>query len=92
MVTALLAITEQLVDGLGNRFLDLGRLALDHYDWQAIQEQDNVWHDMVLCAEDTHLELADGDETIVIPVLEVDKSDRRTFLAGLAVLADAGIF
>ena len=89
---ALLAVAQQLVDGFGDGLLDLGRLALDHHHRQAVQEQHDVRDDVVLGAEDAHLELADGDEAVVVPVLEVHEAHRRAFLAGLAVLADAGVF
>ena len=89
---ALLAVAQELVDGLGDRLLHLGRLALDDHHRQAVQEQDDVRDDVVLGAEDAHLELADGDEAVVVPVLEVDEAHGRAFLAGLAVLADAGVF
>ena len=89
---ALLAVAQQLVDGLRDGVLDLGRLALDHHDRQAVQEEDDVRDDMVLRAQDAHLELADGDKAVVVPVGEVDKTHRRAFLAGPAVLADARIF
>ena len=46
----------------------------------------------MLGAEDAHLELADGDKAVVVPVGEVDETHGRAFLAGPAVLADAGVF
>ena len=48
----------------------------------------------MLGAEDAHLELADRDEAILgawVRAIEVDEAHRRAVLAGLAVLADAGI-
>jgi hypothetical protein len=45
----------------------------------------------MLGAEDADLELADSDEAVVVPLLEVDEADRRALLPGLAVLADAGV-
>ena len=39
---ALLAVAEELVDGLGNRVLYLGRFALDHYYGEAVEEQHDV--------------------------------------------------
>ena len=89
---ALLAVAQQLVDGLGDGVLDLGRFALDHHHRQAVQEQHDVRDDVVLGAQDAHLELADGDKAVVVPVVEVHETHRRAFLAGLAVLADAGVF
>ncbi len=47
---------------------------------------------MALAAENAHLELTDGDEAIVVAVLEIDELHRGTLLPRLAVLADAGIF
>ena len=67
---ALLAVAQELVDRFRDRLLHLGRFALDHHDRQAIQEQHDVGNDVVLGAENTHLELADGDEAVVVPVLE----------------------
>ena len=49
-------------------------------------------HDVMLGAEDAHLELADGDEAVVVAVPEVNEAHRGAFLARLAVLADAGVF
>jgi len=89
---ALLAITEKLVDGLRNGFLHLGRLALDHYHRQAIEEKHDVRDNVVLRAENAHLKLADGDETVVVPILEVDELHRRALLTRLAVLTDASVF
>ena len=42
-------------------------------------------------ANDTDLELAYSDEAVVVPLLEVDKTDCRAFLVGLAVFTDAGV-
>ena len=89
---ALFAVAQQLVDGFGDGLLDLRRLAFDDHDRQAVQEQHDVRDDVMLGAEDAHLELADGNEAIVVPVLEIDEAHRRAFLARLAVLADAGVF
>ena len=89
---ALLAVAEQLVDGLGDGVLDLGRLALDHPDGQAVQEQDDVRDDVVLRPQDAHLELADGDEAVVGSAVEVHEPHRRALLAGLAVDAHARVF
>ena len=88
---ALLAVAHQLVDRLGNRILHLGRLALDDDHRQAVEEQHNVRHDVVLGAEHADLELADGDEAVVVSLIEIDEADGRAFLAGLSVLADAGV-
>ena len=89
---ALLAVSQELVDGFGDRLLHLRRFALDDDDRQPVQEQHDVRDDVVLGAENAHLELADGDEAVVVAVLEVDEAHRWALLAGLAVLADAGVF
>ena len=89
---SLLAVTLNLVDRFGDGVLDLGRLALDYRHRQAIQEQDDVRDNVVLGAQDAHLDLADGDKTVIVPVGEVYETHRRALLAGPAVLADAGIF
>ena len=89
---ALLAVAQHLVDGLGDGLLDLGRFALDHHHRQAVQEQHDVRNDVVLGAEDAHLELADRDKAVVVPVLEIDKAHRGALFARLPVLADAGVF
>ena len=88
---ALLAVTEQLVDRLGDGVLDLRRLALDDDHRQAVQEQHDVRVDVVLGAEYPDLELADSDESVVVPLREIDEPNRRALLARLAVLADAGV-
>ena len=46
---------------------------------------------MMLGAENPHLELADGDKAIIVPVLEVDEAHRRAFFACLEVLAHTGV-
>ncbi len=89
---ALLAVAEQLIDGLGDRVLDLGRLALDHPYGQAIQEQDDVRDDVVLRPQDANLELADSDEAVVGSAVKVHKPHRRALLTGPAVYAHARIF
>ena len=89
---ALFAVAQHLVDGFGDGVFDLGRFALDHHHRQAVQKQHDVRDDVVLGAEDAHLELADGDKAVVVPMGEIDKTHRRAFLAGLAVFADAGVF
>ena len=89
---ALFAVAQQLVDGFGDGVFDLGRLALDHHYRQAVQKQHDVRDDMVLGAQHTHLELADGDKAVVVPVGEIHKTHGRAFLAGPTVLADAGVF
>ena len=86
---ALLAVAEKLIDRLGNRVLDLGRFALDHHHWQAVEEQHDVGDDVVLGAEDADLELADRDEAVVVAGRKVREADGRALLAALTVLADA---
>ena len=88
---ALLAVAEELIDRLGNRILDLRRFALDHHDWQAVEEQHDVGDDVVLGAEDTDLELADRDEAVVVAGRKVREADGRALLAALTILADAGV-
>ena len=88
---ALLAVAEKLIDRLGNRVLDLGRLALDHHHWQAVEEQHDIGDDVVLGAEDADLELADRDEAVVLAGRKVRETDGRALLAALTVLADAGV-
>ena len=89
--SSLFAVAEQLVDRLGDGILDFGRLALNNDHRQAVQKQHDIRIDVVLCPEDPDLELTDGDEPVVVSLFEVDEPDRRALLAGLAVLADAGI-
>ena len=89
---ALLAVAQQLVNGFGDGVLDLGRLALDNDDRQTVQKQHDVRDDVVFSAENAYLELADRDKAVVVPVLEVHKTNGRALLACLAVLADAGVF
>ena len=89
---ALLAVAQHLVDGFGHGLLDFGRFALDHHHRQAVQKQHDVRNDVVLGAQNAHLELADGDKAVVVPVLEIDKAHRGALFARLAVLADAGVF
>ena len=78
---ALLAVAEKLIDRLGNRVLDLGRLALDHHHWQAVEEQHDIGDDVVLGAEDADLELADRDEAVVLAGRKVRETDGRALLA-----------
>ncbi len=44
---ALLAVAEDLVDGLWDGIIDFGRLALDNYDRQTVQEKDDIRDDVV---------------------------------------------
>ena len=71
--TALFAIAQQLVDGLGDGIFHLGRLALDHHHWQTVEKKHDVWDDVMLGAENAHLELTDGDEAVIVPVLEINE-------------------
>ena len=73
------------------RVLDLGRFALDHHHRQAVEEQHDVGDDVVLGAEDADLELADRDEAVVVAGRKVHEAHGRALVAGLAVLADAGV-
>jgi hypothetical protein len=57
-----------------------------------MKEQHNIRHDMMPSAEDAHLKLAHCDKVVVVPVREVHKTHGRASLAGLAVLADTGVF
>ena len=86
----LLAVAQKLIDGLRDGLLHLGRLALDHHHRQAVQEQHDVRNDVVLGSKDANLELADGDEAVVVAVIEVDEAHRRAVLARLPVPADTG--
>ena len=86
---ALLAVAQQLVDSLGNRFLDARRLALDH--GQAVEKEHHIGQDVMLCAGDAHLELADGDELVVGQLAEVHVAHCGAFLAGGVVDGDAGV-
>ena len=45
----------------------------------------------MLGSKDANLELTDGDETVVVTVIEVDEAHGRAFLARLPVPADAGV-
>ena len=47
---------------------------------------------MVFGAENADFELADGNEAVVIPLFKVNKLNCWTFLTGLAIFTDAGIF
>lgn len=89
---ALFAITEELVDGLGNRLLYLRRFALDDHDRQPVKEQHDVGDDVMLSAENPHLQLANCDETVIVAVLEVDEAHRGAFFTRFAILANACVF
>src|SRR5581483_5848518 len=58
----------------------------------SVQEQNNVWNDVILSTQNSYLKLANRDEAIIVPVREVDEADSRAFLSRLAVLADACVF
>jgi len=47
---------------------------------------------VVLGTEDTDLELANGNKTVVIPMLKIYKTNCWAFLTSLAVLTDTGVF
>ncbi len=87
--TALLTVTQHLVDGLGEGVFYPGRLAFNQDHGQAIQEQHKVRDDMVLGAQDADLELAHRNKAIVVAVLEVDKAYGWALLTRLPVLANA---
>ena len=87
----LLAVAEKLVDGFRDGIIHPGRLELDHHHRQAVQKQHDVGNDVVLGSKDANLELADGDEAVVVAILEINEMDRRVVLSGLPVPADAGV-
>jgi len=45
----------------------------------------------MLSTKYAHLELADGNKAVIVPMLEVDKAHRGTLLSRLAILAHARI-
>ena len=88
----LFTVAQQLVDCFGDGVSDLGRLALDNHHWQTIQEQHNIRDDVMLGAEDAHLELAHSDKAVVVTVGKVHKTHGWASLTSLAVNADTGVF
>ncbi len=88
----LLAVAEHLVDGLGYGVFHLGRFAFNHHNWKTVEKQYDVRDDVILGTQDAHLELAHGDETVVVNVLKIHKPYSGALFAGLAVLADTGVF
>jgi hypothetical protein len=92
LLAALLAVSKKLIDSFRDRFLDLWRLAFNDDYRQAIQEENDIGDDVIFSPEDTHLELAYGNETVAVPALKIDEMYGRAFFTGLTVLADAGVF
>jgi hypothetical protein len=73
------------------RGLELGRLALDHHHGQSVQEEHDVGHDMMFRPQHAHLELAHGNEAVVVAAVEIDKAHRGAPRARPAVFGHAGI-
>ncbi len=79
------ALPEQLVNGLRDCVFDLWRFTFDDHDRQTIEKQDDVRNNVMLCAQDAHLELAHSNEAIVVSMGEVHKA--RT-VVGFSLLSD----
>jgi hypothetical protein len=62
-----------------------GRFGLDHHHRQAVQEQHDIGDDVPVGAQDPHLELAHGKETVVRGALEIHESHRGAVLPRLTI-------
>ena len=89
---ALLAVAKHLVNSFGDGFFNLWRFAVSDGDGQAVQKEGDVGNDVLVCAGDANLELADGDERIVRLLFEINVIDGRADLARFAVAVSGCAF
>jgi len=85
------AVAPQLGDGFLDRLGDGGGFAFDNNERDTVDEEDDVGDDMFGGAGDGDLELADGEEPVLLRVVEVDVADSGARGAVDAVFVDSGV-
>ncbi|OQA16039.1 MAG: hypothetical protein BWY63_02798 [Chloroflexi bacterium ADurb.Bin360] len=83
-ILPLVAVAQQLVDGLRQRVFDGGAFGLHHHQRDAVDEEHQIGHDVTLPRRRPgriHAELIDDEEVIALRVVEIEVVNGDVFAA-----------